>query len=298
MSPKRPIVCRVAGRDVQITGSILRTARLRSEYHIKRLENSSSFIQELRESGLRADIFTFLQDINNPTQRCTFEYETEKIAVLPITTYDEWFSKTLYDKPRNMIRKALKSGIDVRVEEFNDSLLHGIKEIYDESPVRQGRKNRHYKKDLETIRSEHATLLERSRFISVYYASEMIGFAKVIFSDEYASFMNFLSKINHRDKAPNNAILAKAVEICADRKVQSLAYAGWGSGVVGGMDKFKTSNGFQCIDVARYYVPLTLRGRLALGAGVHAGVVKRMPVSWIKVAASARKWWNALRFEG
>jgi hypothetical protein len=196
------------------------------------------------------------------------------------------------------LRKALKSGIEVRLDEFSESLLHGIKAIYDESPVRQGRHNRHYKKGLETIRKEHATFLETSQFITVYFAGEMIGFAKVTFSGELGIIMNFLSKISHREKAPNNAILAKAVEICADRKSQSLVYGVWGSGGAGGLVEFKVANGFQCVEVPRCYVPFTLRGRLALRAGVHAGLVKRLPVGWIKAAASARKWWNALRFRG
>jgi hypothetical protein len=297
MSPRRPIECRVAGREVQTTGSILRTARLRSEYYVRPLEDSSSFVQELRESGLRADLFTFLHDVNDPTPESSFHHEAERLAVLPITTYDEWFKKQLYNKPRNALRKALNSGIEVRLEGFSESLLRGIKAIYDESPVRQGRHNRHYKKSLETIRKEHATFLETSQFITVYFADEMIGFAKVTFSEELGIIMNFLSKISHRNKALNNAILAKAVEICADRKIQSLVYGVWGSGA-GGLVEFKVANGFQCVEVPRCYVPLTLRGRLALRAGVHAGVVRRMPVGWIKAAAGARKWWNALRFKG
>ena len=153
-----------------------------------------SFVEEVRKSGLRADILTLLEDINNPIAKYSFYQEVERLAVLPITTYDEWFSKQLYNKPRNALRKALKSGIEVRLEEFGEPLLLGIKSIYDESPVRQGRQNRHYKKDLETIRKEHSTFLERSQFIAVYFAGEMIGFAKVTFAQELGFIMNFLAK--------------------------------------------------------------------------------------------------------
>lgn len=280
---------------MEITGTILKTTRLRSEYYIQ-LEDASTFVQELRKSRVRADLLTFLQDLNDPIPKYSFHHEAEKLAVLPITSYDEWFKRQLYNKPRNMIRKALKCGIEVRLEEFSESLLHGIKAIYDESPVRQGRRNRHYKKDLETIRKEHGTFLDSSQFIAVYFADEMIGFAKVTFSQGFGSFMNFLSKISHRDKAPNNAILAKAVEICAERKVRSLVYGVWGSGGAGGLVEFKVANGFQCVDVPRYYVPLTVLGTLALRVGVHRGIVKRVPTGYIEAAANVRKWWNALRF--
>jgi hypothetical protein len=295
MRTRRPTECCVAGIELQITGSVLRTARVRSEHYV-RLENASDCVQELRKSELRADIFTFLSGINHPMPNCSFHQEAERLAVLPITTYDEWFSKQLYNKPRNALRKALKSGIEVRLEEFGEPLLFGIKAIYDESPVRQGRRNRHYKKDLGTIRREHATFLETSQFIAVYFAGEMIGFAKVTFAHELGFIMNFLSKISHRDKAANNAILAKAVEICGDHKVQRLVYGVWGSAGSGGLAEFKAANGFQCVEVPRYYVPLTLLGRLALRAGIHGGIVKRVPKGWIAAAANARKWWNDWRF--
>jgi hypothetical protein len=124
----------------------------------------------------------------------------------------------------------------------------------------------------------------------------MIGFAKVTFAQEIGFIMNFLSKISHRDKAPNNAILAKAVEICDDQKVQCLVYGVWGTGV-GGLAEFKVANGFQCVEIPRYYVPLTLLGKLALRAGAHRAIVERIPKGCVEAAASVRKRWNAMRFK-
>ncbi|SRR6266545_1642478 len=295
MSSRPAINCTVAGKQLHITGRFLKTARLRSEYYV-RLEDASSFVEDVRKSSIRADILTFIQDINDRSPKYSFHHEDEQLAVLPITTYDEWFRKQLYNKPRNTLRKALKSGLEIRLEEFSESLLRGIKGIYDESPVRQGRRNRHYKKDLETLKKEHGMFLDRSQFITVYSAGEMIGFAKVTFSQGFGIFMNFLSQISHRDKAPNNAILAKAVEICADRKLNSLVYGVWGSGGTTGLVEFKLANGFQCAEVPRYYVPLTSLGRLALRAGVQGGIVKRIPRGCIEAAANVRKRWNAFRF--
>jgi hypothetical protein len=283
-----------AGRELQITGSFLRTARLQSEHYVP-LEDASVLIRELESSKLRVDIVTLLQDLNDPRPQYPFHHEAEGFAVLPIPTYDEWFGRQLYNKPRNALRKALKSGVEVRLEDFSESLLRGIKSIYDESPVRQGRRNRHYKKDLETLRKEHGTFLERSQFIAAYFSGEMIGFAKLTFSEGFGTIMNFLSKISHRDKAPNNAILAKAVEVCAARQVQRLVYGVWGRGGGEGLVEFKVANGFQCVEVPRYYVPLTVLGKLALSTGVHRGVAERLPKRYVAAAANVRAWWNALR---
>ena len=36
--------------------------------------------------------------------------------------------------------------------------------------------------------------------------------------------MGIIAKIKHRDKAPMNALVAKAVEICAENKIPYLVY--------------------------------------------------------------------------
>ena len=296
MNTASPGVRVIDGREVLVSGRFLRTASLRSEAHVP-LEDPVSFVEKMRQSHLRADIFTFVQRVSDRTPRYAYHQETDKIAVLQVTTFDHWFNKQLYFKPRNKLRKALKSGIEVRLEGFSDALLHGIKAIYDETPIRQGKRNYHYKKDFETIKREHSAFLDRSQFIAVHYAGEMIGFAKLTFSQGCGIFMNFLSKVSHRDKATNNALLAKAVEICAERKVNTLVYGVWGSGGTPGLVEFKVANGFECVEVPRYFVPLTAFGRLALKAGVHRGIVHRVPKRWIEMAAKVRQRWNVFRFK-
>ena len=285
--------CSIGGKEVLITGKLLKTAQLRSEYFV-RLDDPNTFVEQVRNAGVRADMLTFVQDVNDRTPKYPFRSEPDRMAVLPITTYDNWFTKQLYNKPRNTLRKALKSGVDVRLEDFDAPLLQGIKAIYDETPVRQGRRNLHYKKDLQTIGREHAAFLDRSQFIAAYHADEMIGFAKVTFSGGCGIVMNFVSKVGQRDKAPNNAILAKAVEICADRGLKCLVYGVWGSGGSQGLIEFKVANGFECVEVPRYYVPLTALGRLALTAGVHRGVVSRLPTWCVQAAGNMRRRWTAV----
>jgi hypothetical protein len=217
------------------------------------------------------------------------------MAVLPLTTYDEWYTKKLYNKPRNMVRKALKSGIEIRLQDLDEPLIQGIKAIYDESPLIQGKRNYHYKEDLDTIKKAHSRFLDRSQFITAYYAGQLIGFAKVTFSQECGFLINFASMISHRDKAVSSALLAKVVEICADRKSRCLVYGVWGSGGTRGLVEFKVANGFECVDVPRYYVPLTWRGSIALKAGVHQSVVHKMPAWSLEAAAKVRKGWNMFR---
>ena len=75
----------------------------------------------------------------------------------------------------------------------------------------------HYGKDFETIKREMSDRLDRSEFIGAYYNNDLIGFIKIIDAGTYLDIVEILSMIEHRDKAPTNALMAKAVEIC-DKK--------------------------------------------------------------------------------
>ncbi len=70
-----------------------------------------------------------------------------------------------------MVRRAEK-GLTVRKFRSTTSSFEGIHAIYNESPVRQGRPFWHYGKDVEIVRRENATFLERSVFIGVFLDSD------------------------------------------------------------------------------------------------------------------------------
>jgi len=91
---------------------------------------------------------------------------------------------------------------------------------------------------------------------------------------KYAVLGQIVSKISRRDLAPNNALLAKAVERCAEKAVPYLAYAYW---LDDGLGDFKRSNGFQKFDLPRYFVPLTKRGKLGLRIGLHRSWREAVP---------------------
>ena len=77
------------------------------------------------------------------------------------------------------LERAQKNGVVAKVVPFTDELVSGIKDIYDESPMRQGKPFWHYKKDFNTIKEDNSSFLERSEFIGAYYKNELIGFEKI-----------------------------------------------------------------------------------------------------------------------
>ena len=76
------------------------------------------------------------------------------LVAIRISTFAEWFEKKIHPNVRNKIRKADKQGIKVRIEPFNNRLVLGIMDIYNESQVRQGRRFTYFGKDFERTYEE------------------------------------------------------------------------------------------------------------------------------------------------
>ena len=264
----------VDGKLMSVTGSWLKTAQLADEWHHD-LEDPAAFVSELSKSGLSADLFSFWQRHPNTEPRFKYYFEWDPIAVLPVSTYDHWLKKQINSKTRNMLTKAEKKGVVVRPATFTDEFVRGMVAIFNESPVRQGKPFWHYGKDFETVKREFSRYLFREELFGAYLDEELIGFIFVINAGHIAMLGQIISMIRHRDKSPNNALIAKAVEVCAARNVPYLAYASWPA--PGSLRDFKKHNGFECVELPRYYVPLTVKGRFALKLKLHHGASARIP---------------------
>jgi len=278
--------------DVLISGKFPKIARLKAEY-FEWITDPSSFVNQLVKAGGRADLFTFLLGIPDRHKNYEYHLDRESISVLPITTYEDWWSRKINDKTRNMVRRAQKKGVEIRIAELDDAFVQGIKDIYDELPLRQGKPFKHYGKDIETLRKDHISYLERSVFIGAFYQNELIGFIKLVRGKGVASIMQIIAKYKHRDKAPTNALIAKAVEICAQEQVPFLQYGMWSKRSLGA---FKKHHAFERLDLPRYFVPLTLKGRLLLALKMHRRMREYLPESWQNSLTNLRTRWNVFKY--
>ncbi|HET7104302.1 MAG TPA: hypothetical protein VFI20_09465 [Terracidiphilus sp.] len=279
---------------IQVHGSLLRIARIDGE---KFLFSSDpvSLIQKLRQAKERIDLFTFIQRPSETTPKYKYPMEWDNLAVLPISTYDHWWNHQIGFKARNKARQAEKKGVVIREVPFNDELVHGIWEIYNETPIRQGRKFPHYGKDLETVHREEATYLDRSVFLGAYLGERLIGFIKLLwdFDGSQAGLLNIVSLIEQRDKAPTNGLVAQAVRSCADRHTPFLVYSNFSYGKrdKDSVSDFKERNAFQRVDVPRYFIPLTPLGLVAFKLGLHKRLSDRIPARMVEQLRSMRRSW-------
>jgi len=291
---------RACDKEIRIEGRLIRIARLEGD-GFEFLENPDAALAGLCEAGVRIDLFTFMQKLPHTSPKYGYPMEWDNVAALRVSTFDHWLTRQINDKTRNMVRRAAKNGVAVREVPFDDILVQGISAIYNESPIRQGKSFWHYGKDLETVRRERAAFLDRSIFIGAFLSDSLIGFAQLV-SDAaqgQAGLMQILSMIKHRDKAPTNALIAQAVRSCAERGIPYLVYGkfSYGKKQRDSLSDFKQHNGFQRIELPRYYVPLTLAGRVALHLGLHHRFVDHIPEPVFAQLRKIRSLWYHRRFQ-
>lgn len=289
----------ICGKQVLFRGKLVHIAYLDAEGY-QFLEDPEAALGLLRKTRPHADLFTFIQRLSNHSPEHTYPMEWDNFAVLPVSTFDEWITNQIRFKVRNKIRKAEKKGVTAREVPFDDDLIRGIHAIYNESPIRQGRPFRHYGKDLETVHRMTATYLDQSIFIGAFFEGQLIGFVKLVTDEKrtQAGLMHIVAMTGYRDLAATNALLAQAVASCADRRIPHLWYANFSYGKREGdtLADFKRHNGFEKVEIPRYYVPLTLLGRAALRLGLHHRLLHWVPAPAVVQYRKIRTLWYAKRF--
>ena len=289
----------VNGMKLIATGKWLRTARVRGEEMMENeLENPELYLKKLRGGGnrvLKADIFTFTQKIPATHPKHPYCMEWESVAAIRLVSFKEWW-ENLPQETRKNVRRSTKRGVLVRIKDFDDELIRGIREVNDDAPLRQGMPNAYYGKSSEETRKLYGEFVGRSDFICAYFGDELIGFMHLVYRGEVASILNLTTKPSHFDKRPANALVAKAAEVCQSKNVSYMTYGLFNYGNKGDhpLREFKLRNGFHEILVPRFFVPLTRWGKLCMKAKLHRGLVGVLPHSVLTTGVGVRALWYNL----
>jgi hypothetical protein len=281
----------VANKEVTVGGRLFRFGKLRHEW-CDFIEEPVAWVEEVRKDRAFADVFTLVRDIFDEGHALAFHHEPVSLAVLTVESYSKWWDAIGF-KARNKARKAQKSGVELRMVELNEEFAAGVQSIYNETPVKQGRKFYHYGKTVQEIREELRSFLDRSILVGAYHGTELIGFMKLFQGKDVLRTIHIIASIKHRGKCAMDALIANAVEICEREKVRHLQYGSWTDGGVGA---FREKYLFRRIDVPRYFVPLTLRGKMALGLKLHRPFRDRVPKGLLGPLLNLRAKWYSLRF--
>lgn len=282
----------IGGVTVVVTGTFPRIASVADEYWTENAmpKEPLAFVAQISSGPLRADLVTFAQEIDQHEPEHSFRFEWDNVAAIETADFDRWWA-SLPQATRKNCRRSERRGAQTGVVPLDEELARGIKRIYDESPIRQGRRFWHYGKDLEAVWRENATYADRSVFIATRVDGELIGFMKIVFVGRFAKIMQILSAAAHADKRPMNALIAKAVEVCSQRGASHLIYGKfqYGNGTANSLLEFKTRNGFVRLDYPRYFVPVTRRGKLALACRLHRPLIEILPAPVLDTLVQVRE---------
>lgn len=290
-SPARVRCVEIGGQVFEVSTGPITVVRLEDEWY-EDIPDPEAVIAALRENlGFKPDLFTFWQRMPDVEAKYLYHVEWEDLAVLPITSYEHWWRNQIKSRTRNLIRKSEKEGLVVKEAEYDDEFIRGMTAIFNERPVRQGRKFWHYGKDFETVKKQFSRFLFREQMIGAYLKGEMIGFMMLCDAGRYGITGQILSSTKHRDKATNNALIAKAVEMSATRGWNHLIYYFWSDD---SLAEFKRRCGFEKVSVPRYYVPLSWAGEVALKTGAHRGWKALLPPAVRSPLKKVRSFWHGL----
>ena len=277
--------------EISVTGTFFRIAKLRHEW-FEFLNEPASLAKKMKKNKPVPDLLTFLQEAHRPRPEFPFYHETASASVLTIKSFDDWWDD-LHFKARNKARKAQKAGVEIHETELNEAFVSGVEKIYNESPLRQGRKFTHYGKNFLTIKNDLSSFPDKTFFIGAYFRGELIGFMKLFEGNEILRTVHIIATLAHRDKCVMDALIAHAVKICDQKNIAHLHYGDWASR---GLGVFRVKYNFQRHDCPRYFIPLTARGKFVLQLRLHRPLSERLPQSWKDRLVSVRNYWNALRY--
>lgn len=282
------------GREIVVSKGWLKVATVRDEDYVlgEPVANPAAMIASVKKAAVPADIFSFVQRPGESQARHPYPFHEDNLAIISISTYDAWWASLSQETRRN-VRTAAKRGLEVRAVPFDDTFVEGIRGIYNETPVRQGRRFWHYGKDFATVKRDNSSYVDRADFIGAYVGSELVGFIKMVYVDSTASIMQILCKNAHQDKKCMNALVAKAVEICHQKQIPTLIYCKYvyHKTLENPLTEFKRRNGFQKVHVPRYFVPLTMKGKLALVLRLHLPITESLPEPLVAKLLDLREWY-------
>src|SRR5262245_24145532 len=129
----------ILGQRYAVTRGAAAILSLEDEWY-EDVRDPAAVVEELRNKDFKPDLFTFWQRLPDTEPRFQYHMEWEEIAVLPVKSYDHWFKQQIKSRVRNLIRKAEKEGVTVRETTYDDEFVRGMTAIFNEAPVRQGRR--------------------------------------------------------------------------------------------------------------------------------------------------------------
>jgi hypothetical protein len=262
------------------------------------IEAPERVAQAAKNNRLSADILTFTERFPETTRHYGYVMEWDNLAVLAVSNYDYWLKKQAERAVKRKVRKAAQAGIQVSAHRFSRELVNDLAKIFNETPIRRGRRYPYYGMKAEQIAQAWIPDAERSLFLLAECENEPVGFMKLLMTEHFGATSGSVTKLSHRDRAPMNALIAKAVDIVASRGLKRLIFGKfeYSGQIDSGLTMFKKHNGFERVEIPRYYIPLSVKGKVLLCLRLYRPLSTLVPISVARRLGRVRERWLRVRF--
>jgi hypothetical protein len=284
----------VDGKTVVCTGKWIRKAELHEEEwgQFEPPGDVTSFVAKLKSQKPDADYFTFAQTVCDVEPRHSCYMEWDNAAAICTRNFSDWWENHLPQVTRKNVRRSQKRGVSVELMKLDDATIGLIHRLYGQIQTKQGSQFAHQGKDFETVKRELSTFADRSEFIGAFHENVLIGFIKMVYMGKVAGIMHIVTRNEDYDKRPANALVTKAVQVCEEKGMSYLIYGKYtyGNKTKSSLTEYKKRNGFEKMEFPRYFVPLTLKGEIAIRLRFHRGMLGILPGGVINVLLAVRTW--------
>jgi len=123
------------GRELVIERGLCRVAHLDADDY-KFLDDPEATIAELRGTKARIDLFTFLQKLPDTTPKHAYPIEWDNMAVLPISTYENW--RRNQDTTRPILKPFQEESWAIGLRQGDDALLKQVNQFLKDYQARGG----------------------------------------------------------------------------------------------------------------------------------------------------------------
>ena len=283
----------VNGKSIVVRGKWIKTAVIHEEEWLEtELEDPSLCVEALKKQTLgdrRADVFSFSQKVPATQPKYLYPMEWDSIAAIRISSFKAWWDNVPQETRKN-VRRSQKRGVIVGLKDLDDRLIKDLIDLNNDAPVRQGKPFTHFGKTFDQVAKDQASFLDRSDYICAYAGDELVGMVKLVYRGNVASILTFLSKKSQHDKRPANALMAKTVELCEQKKRSHLVFGmfNYGNKRDTPLREFKIRHGFEEILVPHFFVPLTVKGAISVKLKLHRGLLGLLPHSVITLLVNVR----------
>lgn len=288
---------RIDGKNIVVLGKRIKLAVIHEEEWLPtEVEDPKRCVQGLKEERdreLRADIFSFCQQLPETRQKHDYPLEWDSVAAIRITNFKAWW-EALPQESRKNVRRAEKRGVTVDIRPLDSRLVQDLIDLNNDSPLRQGKPFTHFGKTYDQVWKDQQSFLDRSDYICAYAEEELVGVVKLVYCGNVASILTFVSKKSQQDKRPANALMAKVMETCISKGISHLVFGkyNYGNKKDTPLREFKVRNGFQEVLVPHYYVPLNVKGALIVKLKLYRGLLGLLPHPVIAILVAARSKWQ------